>query len=472
MRLIALLLLLVLRSLGEGGLLPQAADERPSFLFAVADDWSAGHAGAYGDKTVQTPTFDRLAREGVLFTGHFCASPSCTPSRAALLTGQPIHRLEDSGNLWSRLAPKFETYPDLLEKQGYVVGLQGKGWGPGDFKAGGRERNPAGPQFKSFAEFLKTVPAGKPFCYWFGSKDPHRAYKEGQGLESGLKLDGVAVPLFLPDTPEVRSDLLDYYFAVQRFDRDTGELLRLLEDDGRSKNTIVVMTSDNGLPFPRAKANLYDSGTRMPLAVRWPAKLQGGRTVDALTSHCDLAPTVLEAAGLQVPAAMTGRSLMTLLRGDADAGRDRVFFGRERHVNVRKGDLSYPARAIRTKEWLYVRNLRPDAWPAGDPEKHVAVGPFGDCDGGPTKTQVIARRDQDLQRHFRSSFEKRPGAELYDLRKDPWQLENVAAAQADVAAALEADLVKWLAETGDPRVVDGKLSGADPRWDTYPYYGK
>src|SRR3954468_21638000 len=192
MKLIALLPLLLLAQPGR------APDERPSFLFAVADDWSYGHAGAYGDKTVRTPTFDRVAAEGVLFTHSFCASPSCTPSRAAALTGQAIHRLEDSGNLWSRLAPKFDTYPDLLEKQGYAVGLQGKGWGPGDYKAGGRDRNPAGPVFKSFEEFIRSVPAGKPFCYWFGSRDPHRPYIEGSGAKSGLKLDSVQVPPYLP----------------------------------------------------------------------------------------------------------------------------------------------------------------------------------------------------------------------------------------------------------------------------------
>src|SRR5579862_2833936 len=327
---------------------PRTDDERPNIFIAVADDWSYPHAGVYGDKTIHTPTFDRMSAEGVLFTNTYCSSPSCTPSRASMLTGQHIHRLEDSGNLWSRLAPKFETYPDLLEKHGYVVGLQGKGWGPGDFKAGGRERNPAGPSVKNFAEFLKSVPAGKPFCFWLGHKDPHRPYKEGQGLEAGLKLDTVQVPPYLPDTPEVRGDLLDYYAAVQRYDRDTGEALRLLEESGRARNTIVVMTGDNGLPFPRAKATLYDSGTRMPLAIRWPGKVRGGRTVDAFVSQCDFAPTFLEAAGLKVPPEMTGRSLMPVLEGKDQPGRDRVFFGRERHANVRRGDLSYPARAIRT----------------------------------------------------------------------------------------------------------------------------
>jgi arylsulfatase A-like enzyme len=465
MKMIALLTLLLLAA-------PQAADERPSFLFAVADDWSYGHAGAYGDKCVKTPTFDKVAADGALFKHSFCASPSCTPSRAALLTGQHIHRLEDSGNLWSQLAPKFDTYPDLLEKQGYVVGLQGKGWGPGDFKAGGRQRNPAGPNAKSFAEFLKSVPAGKPFCFWFGSRDPHRDYVKGSGAASGLKLEDVAVPPFLPDTPEVRSDLLDYYFAVQRYDRDTGEMLKLLEEAGRAASTVVVMTSDNGLPFPRAKANVYDSGTRMPLAIRWPGRIKPGTTVDALVTHCDLAPTVLEIAGHKAAPSMTGRSLVPLLTGGKSDGWDRVYFGRERHANVRAGDLSYPCRAVRTREYLLIRNLRPDLWPAGDPEKWKAVGSFGDVDGGPSKEQILARRDQDLAGFFRMAFEKRPAVELFDVVKDPYQLENIASKHPDVVKQLDDDLTKWLLETSDPRAQGGKLSGDDPRWDKYPYYGK
>jgi arylsulfatase A-like enzyme len=465
MKLLALLPLLLLAA-------PQAGDERPNILFAFADDWAWPHAGVYGDTVVKTPVFDRVAKEGVLFTHGFCASPSCTPSRAAILTGQHIHRLEDSGNLWSLLSPKYDTYPDLLEKAGYVVGLQGKGWGPGDFKAGGRERNPAGPSFKAFPEFLKTVPGGKPFCFWFGHRDPHRPYEKGSGLKSGMKIEDVSVPPYLPDTPEVRSDILDYYFAVQRFDHDLGQVLAAIEAAGRAPNTLVVVSGDNGWPFPRCKANLYDSGTRQPLAVRWPASVKGGRVVDDLVGLPDLAPTFLEAAGIKPPATMTARSFMDILRGDAAAGRDRILLERERHANVRQGDLSYPCRALRTKEFLYIRNLRPDLWPAGDPEKWKAVGSFGDCDGGPSKDQIVARRDQDLAKFFRIAFEKRPARELYDVVKDPFQLENLAEKKQDVADKLDAELTKWLAETGDPRSAGGKLSGDDVRWDKYPYFGK
>src|SRR6185503_19797319 len=265
------------------GAMPAPAAEdavrRPNILFCIADDWSWPHAGAYGDGVVKTPNFDRVSREGALFTRAFCAAPSCSPSRAAILTGQARHRLAEGGNLWGSLPKRFLTYPDLLEAAGYGVGFQGKGWGPANFKAGGRERNPAGPGFKSFEEFLKSVPAGKPFCFWFGSTDPHRPYTKGAGARAGLKVGDVRVPPWLPDTPEIRDDILDYYFEVERFDRDVGELLKRLDTAGLLDSTLAVITSDNGMPFPRAKTNLHDSGSRMPLAVRWPGRVKAGQTI-------------------------------------------------------------------------------------------------------------------------------------------------------------------------------------------------
>ncbi len=166
---------------------------------------------------------------------------------------------------------------------------------------------------------------------------------------------------------------------------------------------------------------------------------------------------------------MTGRSLLPLLRGEAQAGRDRVFVERERHANVRKGDLSYPVRAIRTNEYLYIRNFRPDRWPAGDPEQYVAVGPFGDIDGGPSKSVLLDRRaDPAIAPYFQLATAKRPAEELYDLKRDPHQMENVAGRPAHRAAQqrLSAELDRWMRETGDPRAtVD------DDRWDRFPYYG-
>ena len=445
-------------------------NKRPNILFALADDWAWPHAGVYGDKVVKTPTFDRVAREGILFSHAFSVTPSCTASRAAILTGQTSHRLEESGNLHSTLQKKFDCYPDLLEAAGYHIGLTGKGWGPGRFEEGGRTRNPAGPNYKDFEAFLKTVPDGKPFCFWLGHRDPHRPYVAGTGVKSGMNPADVFVPPDLPDTPEVRSDICDYYFAVQRYDRDVGKILDLLEKAGKLDNTLVVMTGDNGWPFPHGKANLYDAGTRQPLAVRWPARIKAARTSGDYISFQDFAPTFLEAAGLKPTVAMTGRSFLDVLMGSRNVEpRDLVFVERERHANVRKGDLGYPGRAIRTREFLYIRNFHPERWPAGDPELWKAVGPFGDIDGGPTKDVVVAAKgDPRLGKFFELACGKRPAEELFDVAQDPYQLTNVADRPEYAAAKkkLRADLDRWMRDTGDPRA-----AGADDRWDRYPYYG-
>ena len=447
-----------------------AAGKRPNILLAIADDWSYPHASVYGDTTVRTPIIDRIAGEGVRFTHAFVASPSCTPSRAALLTGQAVHRLAEGGNLHGFLPRTFPVYTDLLEEAGYFVGYTRKGWGPGRFEPGGRTRNPAGPQFKSFDEFIERREKGRPFCFWFGSQDPHRPYDPGSGAKSGLKAESVRIPGFFPDTAVVRQDILDYYFEVERFDRDLGQIIQALERMGELDNTIVIITSDNGMPFPRAKANVYDAGARVPLVIRWPGVAEGGRVIDAFVSLTDIAPTFLEAAGSKPIAAMTGRSLLPLLRGETQPGRDHVFIERERHANVRRGDLSYPVRAIRTQEYLYIRNFRPDRWPAGDPERYFSVGPFGDIDGGATKSLLLERRDDpQIARYFRLATGKRPAEELYDLKRDPDQLENVAGKESyrDAQQRLRAQLDRWLRETGDPRAtVD------DDRWDRFPYYGQ
>jgi arylsulfatase A-like enzyme len=449
----------------------QTPRPKPNILLVIADDWSYPHAGAYGDRTVSTPAFDRVAREGALFHRAFAVAPSCTPSRAALLTGQAVHRLAEGGNLWGHLPEQYAVYPDLLERAGYAVGHTGKGWGPGRFEPGGRSRNPAGPRFDSFEAFLATRRDGQPFAFWYGSTDPHRPYEEGSGERAGLRAASVSVPGFLPDEPVVRSDILDYYAEVQRFDQQLAGLLDTLERRGELDNTLVVVTSDNGMPFPRAKATLYDAGTRVPLAIRWPQAITAGSKTDAFVSHQDLAPSFLQAAGITIPADVTGRSLLPLFqKGATSDKRDRVFLERERHANVRHGDGSYPARAVRTEDFLYIRNHRPDRWPAGDPELHFAVGPFGDIDSGPTKGLLLDRRnDPAIRRFFELATAKRPAEELYDLRKDPDQLVNVAAdpAYGKTLGQLRGDLAGWQRSTADPRATAG-----DDRWDKYPYYGQ
>jgi uncharacterized sulfatase len=460
---------------GGTGFFDGAEKKKANILFAIADDWSWPHASIAGDKVVKTPTFDRVAGEGVMFTNAFVSAPSCTPSRGAILTGQWHWRLEDGGNLFGTLPAKFTVYPDMLEQAGYHVGYMRKGWSPGQYKPGGWKRNPAGKRYKGFEQFMQERQADRPFCFWFGSSDPHRDYKWRSGVESGMKLEDVNVPACLPDNETVRTDICDYFWEVQRFDRQVGEILETIEDAGELDNTLVVITSDNGMPFPRCKSNIYGMGTHVPLAVSWPDRVEGGRVVEDFVSLTDLAPTFLEAAGLKVPAEMTGRSFMNILMsaksGRVDHKRDKVFTGKERHVPCRPGAASYPMRAIRTHNFLYTRNFKPELWPAGDPdwrEGYWPKTPYGDIDGSPTKSYMMDHRDEaQVRKLFELGFGKRPAEELYDLRNDPGELNNVAdkPEYATVRDKLAATLMSELKATNDPRVI----GGADA-FDNYPFY--
>jgi N-sulfoglucosamine sulfohydrolase len=447
-------------------------ESRPNIVFAIADDWGWPHAGAYGDKVVNTSTFDRLAREGVLFTNAYISSPSCTPSRGAIITGQHFFRLGQGANLWCTWPENtFPEYPKMLEQAGYYVGSYRKGWGPG-------RGNPAGKRYPSVEAYFKARPAGKPFCFWFGASDPHRPYKAGSGKASGMKLEDVHLFAHFPDVPEVRSDVADYYWEVQRFNREVGELVGRLAREGELDNTLIVMTGDHGMPFPRCKANVYDCGTRVPLAIRWGARVKGHRTVTDFVSTTDLAPTFLEAAGLKVPKEMTGHSLVSLLTsgkaGRVEPGRDHVLVGRERHVPAQEAPQpgGYPVRALRTDDFLYIRNFKPERWPAGTPnwmKAYFKKAWLADCDNGPTKTYLWEHRDDpEVRAKYNLCFAKRPAEELYDLKKDPEQINNVAndPAYADARARLAKQLTAELKANKDPRIV-----GGGDRFDTYPYLG-
>jgi N-sulfoglucosamine sulfohydrolase len=449
----------------------------PNILFCIADDWGWPDAGAYGDPVVKTPAFDRVAREGLLVENAFVTSPSCTPSRNSILTGQMHWRLGAGANLWSSLAAEHPVYPLLLEGAGYHVGHWRKAWGPGDWKRLGRSRHPAGEPVKNgFREFLASRPAGSPFCFWLGASDPHRPYEPGSGRKAGIDPAQVRVPADLPDCDEVREDLADYLFEVQRFDRDVAAALAVLDEMGEAANTIVVITGDHGMPFPRHKCHLYDSGTHVPLAIRWPAVVKPGRRVADFVSLADLAPTFLEAAGITPPSVMTGASLMPLLTaagsGHIDPARDHVLVGRERHVPAQEAPSmgGYPMRAIRTADFLYIRNLRPDRWPSGCPTGSTKGWDYADCDDSPTKRFLIEHRDEAaIHPFFALAFAKRPAEELYDLQQDPGQVVNVAAESryTEAKAALAKRLDEGLAATADPRA-----AGVGDELEAYPYLGQ
>ena len=483
----------------------------PNILVAIADDQSFPHASAYGFKGVQTPAFDRVARAGVLFGNAFTPAPGCSPMRAAFLTGRHIWQIEQAGTHASSFPTKYEVFPDRLERSGYVVGYTGKGWGPGNWEASGRTRNPAGPKFSSktceppatgmatfdyaanFDEFLNTRSANEPFCFWFGSKEPHRKFEKGSGLKSGKSLRDVAVPPFLPDRPEIRSDILDYLLEIEWFDEHLGRMLDNLEERGELENTLVIVTSDNGMAFPRAKANVYEYGIHMPLAVAWPKGFSGGRHVDDLVNLIDVTATLYEATRVEPPFdyPLSGRSLMNVLLGQGsgvlDPTRDAVFSARERHSSSRFNSLSYPQRSIRTHDYLYIWNLRPERWPAGTPQKFETVnydstgeviqgalgpvnGAYHDIDACPSLSFMIEHREDDSIRPFLElAVARRPEFELYDIRVDPGCLKNLAGKVSHRAleARLANRLQAHLRATGDARIV-GPNGGEI--WETYPRY--
>jgi N-sulfoglucosamine sulfohydrolase len=443
-------------------------DKKPNILFLIADDWSFPHAGIYGDPLVRTPTFDRLAAEGALFMNAYTASPSCSPSRASILNGRYPHQNEQGGNLWSEWPAQFPTYVSLLEEAGYFTGSTRKGWGPGDFQVSGLEHNPAGKVYTDFETFYKAKAEGQPFTFWFGSSDPHREYVPNTGIQTGMKLEDVPVPGFFPDLDCVRNDILDYYFEVERFDRECGQIIRMLQEAGELDNTIVVMTSDNGMPFPRAKANLYDFGTRMPLVIRWPERVKAGTVVNSFINFVDFAPSFLKAADLYSES-MSGESFWEEIAGDKK-GKSEVFLERERHANVRKGDQSYPMRAIRNHQYLYIWNPMPERMPAGDPTVHQSVGQFGDVDHSITKFLMMEMKGKSKvgqPDYYELTFGQRPEEELYDVISDPFQLNNLAgkAEFSNIKSELRGQLNTWMAETGDLRAKEPKTL----YWDQVRY---
>jgi arylsulfatase A-like enzyme len=483
-------LLIAISAIATTGLPPLAADDRPNILICISDDQSYAHTGANGDPVVKTPAFDRIAREGLRFTHAFCDAPTCGPSRSAILTGQHIWRLEEAGNIHSTLPAKFPTYTELLKSAGYAIGHTGKGWGPGRLEPGGRAVNPAGKPFNqknrkppfrqiratdysaNFEDFLDQIDADQPFCFWLGTSEPHRGFQPGAGKLTGKDSAKVVVPPIFPDTDTVRNDILDYLVEVEYFDSVVEEAISLLEARGELDNTLIVVTSDHGMPFPRAKASLYDAGTRVPLAIRWPRGIdKPGRTNESFVNLSDLAPTFLEAAGLKPPASMTGHSLVKTFKNHSVPSRDAAFFAMERHDGCRAGGKGYPCRAIRTSDYLYIYNFEPTRWPSGSPDPTVCARaiPYGEIDSSPTKTALMQQNNSPEDVGLAQlAFGMRPAEELYDLKKDPHQLVNLATTDRShkVQDSLHKRLFEYLRETKDPRVTGGSID-----WDFYPYYG-
>ncbi len=510
-----------------------ATEKPPNIVFIFADDWgrfASFYAATRPDDApadglndlVRTPHLDRVAKRGVLFRNAHVNSPSCTPCRSALVSGQYFWRtgrgaiLRDA--LWDDSIPSF---PLLLRDNGYHIGKSHKVWSPGDpadapfggqkyafEKSGSRinrfsqnvtaiiEKGVPREEAKeriyqevrgNFRQFIAAREPGKPFHYWFGPTNTHRKWLRGSGKKlwdlDPEKLKG-KLPAFLPDVQEVREDIADYLGEVAALDASIGVLMDELRATGEMDNTIIAISGDHGAPgFPHGKCNLYTFGTGVTLVMAGPG-IKGGRVVDDFVNLTDLAPTFLEAARVPVPAAVTGRSLWPVLESEktglVDPSRTWVVTGRERHVpSARPGNVPYPQRAIHTETHLYIINFKPDRYPMGDPfrltddKNPITPGQLredtritlADMDSGPTKAWLVGKRDDPEWKSFYAlAFGKRPREELYDLAADPYQIRNLASdpAYAKIRAELETRLLDELRRTNDPRLIDDGAKFENP----------
>jgi uncharacterized sulfatase len=422
-------------------LAPAGAADPPHVVVFLADDLGWADCSPYGGKDVPTPNVARLAADGMTFTHVFVASPSCAPSRAALLTGLDPMR---NGAMLNHARPRaaVKTWPAYFQALGYEAVAFGKvahyaqvtGYG---FDHASHFKYHEDDCVEAAVKWLAARKPGKPLCLLVGTNWPHVPWPKEPAVDpAALKL-----PPTLVDTPETRLARARYLTAVARADRD----LAVAYDAARKhlgRNTLFVFTSDHGSQFPFGKWNAYDAGVRTPLIATWPGRVKPGTTAKAMVSWTDLLPTCLEAAGGTPPAGLSGKSFLGVLRGEKDAHREKVFV-----THSGDGEMNrYPLRAVRTRDWKYVRNLDPDA------EHHTHVDKAAAGDGRDYWDSWAAKAKADpAAAAIVRRYHTRPAGELYDLAADPWELTNLAADPKHAARlkALRADLDAWMTDQGD-----------------------
>ena len=462
------------------------AQERPNFLVCVADDATFEHWSAMGCKWVDTPAFDSVASDGVLYTNCYTPNAKSAPSRACLLTGKYSWQLGEAANHICNFPANQKVFTETLAENGYAVGYTCKGWGPGNpGTVNGAARQLTGKPYNdrrvktpltsginkndytaNFRDFVKDN-AGKPWFFWFGCKEPHRKYEYGSGAAKGGKnIDMIdEVPPFWPDCEEVRNDMLDYGFEIEYLDSHLDRMMSCLDSLGLLDNTVIIVTSDNGMPFPRSKGSNYEYSHHVPLAVMWRDGIRRpGRTEDGFVSFVDIAPTILEIAGIDAGNGMEGKSFNANLTGrKSGTGRRTLLFGRERDDNGRPGNQGYPIRGIRRGDWLYLHNLKPHLMAGGDP-----LTGYRDVDSSPTKTRILElMRSGKDSTYWALSLGFRPEHELYNVRRDRYCMDNLAGRKGRygrLAMRLEKKMHRLLVRQGDPRTgPDGDV------FDRYPF---
>ncbi len=409
---------------------PSNTEDPPNILIFVADDAGWRDFGAYGNETIQTPNIDGLAEGGLLFEQAFLTTAQCSPSRISILTGRYPHAT-GAEDLHMPLPEGSRIVPGYLNDKGYYTGHMRKThYGPhadAQFEWYGED---LAKDFPSFLEAAKD----KPFFLWVGFQDPHRTYGDAPVRHDP---QDVFVPPYLTDTPETRADLARYYDEISRMDGQIGRFMKELERRKEQENTLVIFLSDNGAPFPRAKGTVYDAGVRTPLIFHWPDRIKAGSRYSGLASVIDLAPTLLRLADHPVPENMQGKSILPVLFDQSLPGREFVFSERNWH------DCDEHIRSLRTNRYRLVRNAYIEL-PHGTP---------ADIGGSPSFRSLIQRKQEGKLTHAQSQLftVPRPRIELYDLKEDPWEVNNLAA-HPDYwkkARELAEVLDSWINRTGD-----------------------
>lgn len=444
-----------------------ADGQKPNFVVTIADDHGVYHSSIYGSPEFQTPNLQRLADEGIRFDNAYVASPACAPSRAALFTGRMPYKNGIVGNHEFKLKPGVRSLiPSLLE-QGYEVVFHGKvghsgrkhhgAYVPAGVKilgGGGLQQTMTLTQVE---EFLRERPDdARPLALFLGWTDTHTAWPAPEAAR--IKPQDVVIPPRIYDTPEARVEMSRYVEGAEAIDRRLGETRELIAEYLDADNTLVVYTSDHGMPWPFAKWSLYETGIRTPFVAAWPGKIHPNTSTDALVSWIDFIPTLIDLAGGTSPPGIGGKSFADVLLGKTDRHRDVIFA-------THKGDNDknvYPIRSVRSGKWKYIRNLHPefaytthtDVWATETPRtdghwKHA---------GHHWHSYLQAAKTDPAAAAFLKDYHSSPAEELYQIKDDPFEQKNLAKIpeHAEKLAELRLLIDQRMKEVGDDESLSGR----------------
>ena len=405
---------------------------KPNILLIIADDQTWSDSGCYGNRDVKTPNIDRLATEGMRFTRAFTATAMCAPTRQQLYTGIfPVRNGAYPNH--SKVFPGTKSIVHHLKALGYRVGLCGKRhFGPPEsfpfeaVNAGGIGR------------FI-TRDRSQPYCLVYASHSPHLPWKQGDARAYDPRK--LTLRPYLVDTPETREALCRYYAEITDLDREVGECMRLVQKSGHKDSTIFIYTSEQGAQFPHGKWTCYDTGLHVAMVVRWPARVKAGSVANAMVQYVDVVPTLIEAAGSKVPEGLDGRSFLNVLLGRTDRHND-VVYGVHTTRGIIAGSQCYPIRSIRTGTHKYIRNLNHKT---AFHNVLIARAPAY------WKSWIAKAKTDKNAAKIVGMYRRRPAEELYDLRTDPYELNNIAADPANrkLMDELGGKLDAWMKQQGD-----------------------